>query len=199
MHRLCLEITLTTPTPHLCQKNMPPKYAIQWGSVWHKSRLKSRDFHRKYVGPATTQNLVVKFDGEICGGVLVENASDDFPSKRSSKISFQTSPEVRHQFRRKLHQLHSGNRWWLKYGIQTQKYGIRPPPLLCHMNRLYWEWGWSSLLLIAAPEGFHLPAPIIIKTPPALHLLGYASLSPPLLLSVLPSRIFLSQAGILYS
>ena len=34
-----------------------------------------------------------------------------FPSKRSSKISFQTSPEVRHQFRRKLRQLHSGNRW----------------------------------------------------------------------------------------
>ena len=51
------------------------------------------------LGPATTQNLVVKFDGEICGGVLVENSSDDFPSKRSSKISFQTSPEVRHQFR----------------------------------------------------------------------------------------------------
>ena len=62
---------------------------------------------------ATTQNLVVKFDGEICGGVLVENASDDFPGKRSSKISFQTSPEVRHQFRRKLRQLHSGNRWCL--------------------------------------------------------------------------------------
>ena len=57
------------------------------------------------VGPATTQNLVVKFDGEICGGVLVEYASDDFPRKRSSKISFQTSPEVRHQFRRKLRQL----------------------------------------------------------------------------------------------
>ena len=65
------------------------------------------------VGLATTQNLVVKFDGEICGGVLVENASDDFPSKKSSKISFQTSPEVRHQFRRKLRQLHSGNRWCL--------------------------------------------------------------------------------------
>ena len=45
------------------------------------------------IGPATSQNLVVKFDGEICGGVLVENASDDFTSKRSSKISFQTSPE----------------------------------------------------------------------------------------------------------
>ena len=65
------------------------------------------------IGPATTENLVVKFDGEICGGVLVECASDDFPSKRSSKISFQTSPEVRHQFRRKLRQLHSGNRWCL--------------------------------------------------------------------------------------
>ena len=67
----------------------------------------------RFVVTAITQNLVVKFDGEICGGVLVENASDDFPSKRSSKISFQTSPEVRHQFRRKLCQLHSGNRWCL--------------------------------------------------------------------------------------
>ena len=27
------------------------------------------------LGPATTQNLVVKFDGEFCGGVLAENAS----------------------------------------------------------------------------------------------------------------------------
>ena len=34
------------------------------------------------VGPGTTQNLVVKFDGEICGGVLVENASDDFPQQK---------------------------------------------------------------------------------------------------------------------
>ena len=34
------------------------------------------------LGPATTQNLVVKFDGEICGGVLVENASDDFPQQK---------------------------------------------------------------------------------------------------------------------
>ena len=75
------------------------------------------------VGPATTQNLVVKFDGEICGGVLVENASDDFPSKRSSKISLQTSPEVRHQFRRKLRQLHSGNRWCLK--MRCNKIGLK--------------------------------------------------------------------------
>ena len=35
--------------------------------------------------PATTQNLVVKFDGEICGGVLVENASDDFPQQKKLK------------------------------------------------------------------------------------------------------------------
>ena len=34
------------------------------------------------VGPATTQNLVVKFDGDICGGVVVENASDDFPQQK---------------------------------------------------------------------------------------------------------------------
>ena len=67
------------------------------------------------LGPATSQNLVVKFDGEICGGVLVENASDDFPSKKKSKIFFQTSPEIRHQFRRKLRQLHSGNRWCLAF------------------------------------------------------------------------------------
>ena len=35
-----------------------------------------------FVGPATIQNLVVKFDGEISGGVLVENASDDFPQQK---------------------------------------------------------------------------------------------------------------------
>ena len=33
------------------------------------------------VGPATTQNLIVKFDGEIGGGDLVENASDGFPKQ----------------------------------------------------------------------------------------------------------------------
>ena len=32
--------------------------------------------------PATTQNLVVKFDGEIGGGVLVQNASDNFPRQK---------------------------------------------------------------------------------------------------------------------
>ena len=39
-------------------------------------------FCTDFLGPATTQNLVVKFDGEICGGVLVENASDDFPQQK---------------------------------------------------------------------------------------------------------------------
>ena len=33
-------------------------------------------------GPATAQNLVVQFDGEICSGVLVEIASDDFPQQK---------------------------------------------------------------------------------------------------------------------
>ena len=37
-----------------------------------------------------------------------------FPSEWSSKISFQTSPEVRHQFRWKLRQLHSANRRCLR-------------------------------------------------------------------------------------
>ena len=76
----------------------------------------------------------MKFDGEICGGVLVENASDDFPSKRSSKISCQTSPEVRHQFRRKLRKLHSGNRLCLLFWID--------PFLTCTSflsRRMSWE------------------------------------------------------------
>ena len=36
------------PHPPYLQKNTPPKYAIQQGSVWRKSRLNSRDFYRKY-------------------------------------------------------------------------------------------------------------------------------------------------------
>ena len=82
--------------------------------------------NRSFVGPATTQNFAVKFDGEIRGGVLVGNASDDFPSKRSSKISFQTSLEVRHRFRQKLRQLHSGNRWCLHL-TQTQNGFTKTP------------------------------------------------------------------------
>ena len=61
------------------------------------------------MGPATTQNVVVKFDGEVCGGVLVEMLLTIFPSKKLENL-LPTSPEVRHEFRRKLRQLHSGNR-----------------------------------------------------------------------------------------
>ena len=52
---------------------------------------------------------MVKFAVEFCWGKCLTI----FPSKRLSKISLQTSPEVRHQFRRKLRKLHSGNRWCL--------------------------------------------------------------------------------------
>ena len=41
-----------------------------------------RHFKRQLVGLATTQNLVVKFDGEIRGRVLVEHASDEFPQQK---------------------------------------------------------------------------------------------------------------------
>ena len=84
----------------------PPFAALQPNEYTNNSETILRARHN--------QNLVVKFDGEICGGVLVENVSDDFPSRRSSNISFQTSPEVRHQFRQKLRQLHSGNRGCLQ-------------------------------------------------------------------------------------
>ena len=43
-----LKIILTTPHPPYLPKNMLPKYAIQWGSVSHKSWLEPRDFYRKY-------------------------------------------------------------------------------------------------------------------------------------------------------
>ena len=39
------------------------------------------------IGPAATQILVVKFDGGICGGILVEHASDYFPAKEARKSS----------------------------------------------------------------------------------------------------------------
>ena len=100
-----------------------PSLASGQGCNWTQT-LFSRALRapRIYLGPATTQNLVVKFDGEISDGLLVEYASDDIPSKRSSKISFQTSPEVRHQFRRRLRQLDSGNRWCLCIPLQIPGY-----------------------------------------------------------------------------
>ena len=58
------------------------------GLFTRKSKLQSRHSNcgfSGYLGPTTTQNLVVKFDGEISGGVLVENASDDFPTREARK------------------------------------------------------------------------------------------------------------------
>ena len=41
-----VKITLTTPTPHIC-KTYAPKICHTMGSVWHKSRLKPKNFYRK--------------------------------------------------------------------------------------------------------------------------------------------------------
>ena len=86
-----------------------------------------------YVGPATARNLVVKFDGEISGGVLVENASDELPQQKklenllpnfagsSPAISPKTSPT---------------SLW--KSLVLTYE-----PRFLRHMSRFYWgvrEW-----------------------------------------------------------
>ena len=73
-----------------------------------------------FLRPATTQNLVVKFDGEIRSGVLVENAPDDFPKEKKLENLLPNFAEVRHQFRQKLRQLHSGNRWCLHFGLPTR-------------------------------------------------------------------------------
>ena len=108
-HSQAAKTTQTAPTP----------------TTLHLGRNFSNSGGSPSLGPATTQNLVVQSDGEICGGVLVENASDDFPQQKKLEISFQTSPEVRHQFRRKLRQLHSGNRWCLHLSDPTEI----PPPI----------------------------------------------------------------------
>ena len=54
--------------------------------IFRKISATSAEFPHPFlaqsIGPATAQNLVVKFDGEICGGVLVENASDNFPQQK---------------------------------------------------------------------------------------------------------------------
>ena len=47
---------------------------LRKGPPFHGSRMESMEI-KQFRMPATTQNLVVKFDGETCGGVLVENAS----------------------------------------------------------------------------------------------------------------------------
>ena len=44
---LAFDTELWFSDPHVCQ-NYAQKYAIQWGSVWHASPLKSGHFYRKY-------------------------------------------------------------------------------------------------------------------------------------------------------
>ena len=73
------------PNPANTRKRQPSLHQ----NILHPSKINSgRNFPRNgrgakhHVGPATTQNLVVKLDGEICGGVLVENVSDDFPQQK---------------------------------------------------------------------------------------------------------------------
>ena len=47
------------------------------------SGKKHSKFTKTPIGRARhNPDLVVKFGGEICGGVLVENASDDFPQRK---------------------------------------------------------------------------------------------------------------------
>ena len=66
-----------------------------------------------YRGPPQPQNLVVKFDGEICGGVLVENVSDDFHQQRKLENHLPNCAGSSPPIRRKLRQLDCGNRWCL--------------------------------------------------------------------------------------
>ena len=79
-----------------------------------KAKRWSDESFTRILGPATTQNLVVKFDGEICGGILVENASDDFPQQRKLENLLPNFAGSSPPISPKLRQLHSGNRWCLE-------------------------------------------------------------------------------------
>ena len=70
-----------------------------------------------------------------------------FPGKRSSKISFQTSPEVRHRFRRRLRQLHSGNCWCLQIGV-TKRGSPRFVPIFPFSSDLF---RFAFLVFVNAP------------------------------------------------
>ena len=103
--------------------NGSPCKGSRWPRKWNGPLVKASvqicrheldENHWTWAKSATTQNLVVKFDGEIAVEFWWKMLLTNFPSKSSSKISFQTSLEVRHHFRQKLRQLHSGNRWCLK-------------------------------------------------------------------------------------
>ena len=63
-------------TPLVCAliKEFDGRYAyeVSWGRFGGESPAHPGHPSLTYVilGPATTQNLIVKFDGEICGGAL---------------------------------------------------------------------------------------------------------------------------------
>ena len=73
--------------PFFSRKGKPQKKVFRVFQTrtifWGKERKRTQQKQtRNSLGPGTTQNLVVKFDGDISGGVLVENASDDFPEQK---------------------------------------------------------------------------------------------------------------------
>ena len=63
---------------------MPPKYAIQWGSVRHRSPLKSRDFYRKY-GIRTQNNFLTTAafsnHSEIARFEIAEHSAKSQPNR----------------------------------------------------------------------------------------------------------------------
>ena len=53
---------------------------------------------KRMVGPTTTQNLVVKFDGEICSGVLVEMFLTISPPPPPAKETRKSPSKLRRKF-----------------------------------------------------------------------------------------------------
>ena len=68
-------------------RTRPDRWAPAWSAGKTVVRTGLAELLREFLRPATTQNLAVKFDGEICGGVLVENVSDDFPPAKEARKS----------------------------------------------------------------------------------------------------------------
>ena len=71
-----------TPVPSSRTRSVPFHSQRHHHSQAPRHKSSRLEITSKDRGNATTQNLVVKFDGEICSRVLVENASDDFPQQK---------------------------------------------------------------------------------------------------------------------
>ena len=110
-----------------------------------------------------------------------------FASRRSSKISLQTSPEVRHQFRRKLRQLHSGNHSLFgifscrdSLGWSTNRTGENRTgdPLTVHSWALPWTPSWDLSGALVGGRVGPLVDPLVgqISLSPALRVADYDSL-----------------------